>query len=171
MEPAQPGGAAVSQRRERGLDRSTPAFSMGGLPGPAPERDLARDLARRALPLAPVFLVAGAIGWGVDGALSAGYGLALVVANFVLAAALMAWSARISLALLMTAVLVGYVLRLGLITAAVLLVRDAGWVEVVPLCFTLVLAHLGLLVWESRFVSATLAFPGLKPRRETEKVA
>ena len=141
-------------------------ISMGGLTGPAPEKELARDLARRALPLAPVALVAGAIGWGLDGALSAGYGLVLVVLNFVGAAALMAWSARISLPVLMAAVLAGYVVRLGLITAAVLLVRDAGWVELVPLCFTIILAHLGLLVWEMRYVSASLAYPGLKPRRE-----
>lgn len=151
---------------------------MGPLAGPAPEKDLARDLAKRALRLAPVALVAGAVGWGLDGALSAAYGLALVVANFLLAAALMAWSARISLAVLMAAVLSGYVLRLGLLTAAVVLVRDAGWVQLVPLGFTIILAHLGLLVWEMRYVSASLAFPGLKPRtspakarRETEKVA
>jgi hypothetical protein len=154
-------------------------ISMGGLTGPAPERELARDLAKRALPLAPVALIGGAIGWGVAGALSAGYGLTLVVVNFLLAAGLMAWSAKISLPMLMTTVLVGYVLRLGLITAAVLLVRNAGWVELVPLCFTIILAHLGLLVWEMRYVSASLAYPGLKPsrtsparaRKETEKVA
>ena len=28
---------------------------------------------------------------------------------------------------------------------------------------TLVVAHLGLLFWETRYVSASLAFPGLKP--------
>jgi hypothetical protein len=99
----------------------------------------------------------------VHGSLSAGYGLVLVVCNFLLAAALMAWSARISLAALMATVLAGYVLRLGLITAAVLLVRDADWVELVPLGFTIILAHLGLLVWELRYVSASLAYPGLKP--------
>ncbi len=139
---------------------------MGPLAGPAPEKALASDLARKALPLAPVALVAGAIGWGLDGALSAGYGLLLVVLNFMVAAALMTWSARISLPMLMSAVLAGYVVRLGLLTAAVVLVRDAGWVELVPLGFTIILAHLGLLVWEMRYVSASLAFPGLKPRRE-----
>jgi hypothetical protein len=139
---------------------------MGPLTGPAPEKELARDLARKALPLAPVALAAGAIGWGLDGALSAGYGLVLVVLNFLVAAALMAWSARISLPMLMSAVLAGYVVRLGLLTAAVVFVRDAGWVELPPLGFTIVIAHLGLLVWEMKYVSASLAFPGLKPRQE-----
>jgi hypothetical protein len=30
---------------------------------------------------------------------------------------------------------------------------------------TIIVTHLGLLVWEMRFVAASLAFPGLKPRK------
>ena len=135
------------------------------LEGPAPEQQLARDLARRAVPVAPVLLVIGALGWGYDGALSTGYGVALVVLNFLLAAAFLTWAGRISLGFLMGAALGGYILRLGLLAAAVLLVRDAGWVEPVPLGLTVVSTHLGLLVWETRYVSASLAFPVLKPRK------
>ena len=131
--------------------------------GPAPEVDIAHDLARRALPVAPAAVLACGLLWGIDGALSAAYALVLVVANFLAAAALMARAARISVAMLMAAVLGGYLLRLGLLTAAVFAVRDAGWVEMVPLGLTLVATHLGLLVWEARRVSVTLAFPGLKP--------
>jgi hypothetical protein len=135
------------------------------LEGPAPEQQLARDLARRAVPVAPVLLIIGALGWGYDGAFSAGYGVALVVLNFLLAAAFLTWAGRISLGFLMGAALGGYILRLGLLAAAVLLVRDAGWVEPVPLGLTVVVTHLGLLVWETRYVSASLAFPVLKPRK------
>lgn len=131
----------------------------------APEQQLARDLARRALPVAPVLVLAGAVGWGLDGALSAAYGVVLVVANFLLAAALLTWAGRISLGMLMGAALGGYILRLGLLTAAVVLLKDASWVELLPLGLTLVVTHLGLLVWETRYVSASLAFPGLKPRK------
>jgi hypothetical protein len=60
-------------------------------------------------------------------------------------------------------VLFGYLLRLGLILLAVLLVRHAGWVKPVPLGITLIVTHLGLLVWEMKYVAASLAFPGLKP--------
>ena len=35
-----------------------------------------------------------------------------------------------------------------------------------PLAFTLVITHLGLLIWETRHVSASLAFPALKPRAQ-----
>lgn len=133
------------------------------LDGQAPEQEIARDLVRRGLPLLPVALVFGAIGWGLDGALSAGYGLVLVLANFLLAAALLTWAARISLAFLMGAALFGYVLRLGLLFAAVFPVRRASWVELLPLGLTIVVSHLGLLFWETRYVSASLAAPGLKP--------
>jgi hypothetical protein len=132
--------------------------------GPAPEIDIARDLARRALPVAPIFLVVSAVFWGVGGALSAGYAIGLVVLNFLLAAAIMAWAARISLGVLFGAVLGGYILRLALITAAFFLVKDFAWFEVLPFAFTLVITHLGLLTWETRYVSVSLAHPGLQPR-------
>src|SRR3546814_2696410 len=63
----------------------------------------------------------------------------------------------------MRAALFGFLIRLALVAAAVLLVRDAGWVEPVALGLTLVVAHLGLLFWELRFVSISLAHPDLKP--------
>ncbi|MCU1372378.1 MAG: hypothetical protein JWO77_3572, partial [Ilumatobacteraceae bacterium] len=40
---------------------------------PEVERQLAQDMVRRGLPVAPVVVAAGAIGWGLHGALSAGY--------------------------------------------------------------------------------------------------
>jgi hypothetical protein len=132
--------------------------------GPAVESAVARDLARRAVPLAPVLVGACAVVWGLHGALSSAYALVLVVANFVLAAALMTWAARISLAVLLGTVLAGYLVRLAVLTVAVLAVRGAGWVEMLPLGLTLVVAHVGLLVWEARHVSVTLAFPGLRPK-------
>ena len=135
------------------------------LSGPAPEAVLAKDLSRRAVLVAPVLLLVGLLGWGVDGALSAGYGLVLVVANVAIAAGLLAWAAPISLGAFMGAALFGYLLRLGLLFGAVVLVRDAGWVELWPLGLTLIVTHLGLLAWEARSVSLSLAFPALKPRR------
>lgn len=80
-----------------------------------------------------------------------------------MAAALLGWAARISLGLLMGVSLFGFLLRLAAISGAVLAVRHQAWVEAVPLAVTLVVSHLGLLFWETRYVSASLAFPGLKP--------
>jgi len=130
---------------------------------PAAEATIAHDLVRRGLLVAPLLVVIGAIGWGVDGALSAGFAVALVCANFLLAAALITTTARISLGLMMGAVLFGYLARLGLLFLAFWLVKDASWMALVPFGLTLVVTHLGLLLWETRYVSASLAFPALKP--------
>ena len=59
----------------------------------------------------------------------------------------------------------GYVVRMAAITGALWLAKDAGWAERAPLFGTLLVTHVGLLVWEARYVSASLAFPGLAPRR------
>jgi hypothetical protein len=131
--------------------------------GEAPEPVLARDMARRALPFAPLVIAACALGWGASGAASATYAIVLVLANLLLAAWMLSTAARISYGLLMGAALFGFLLRLGLVSAAVLLVQDAGWVEPVALGITLVVAHLGLLFWELRYVSISLAHPGLAP--------
>lgn len=139
---------------------------LRGLDGPAVERQVASDLARRGLMVTPFVVgLAGAL-FGVNGALSAAYAVGLVIANFMVAALLLSWAARISLVALAVAALGGYLLRLGLLTAAVLAVKDQPWVSMAPLALTIAITHLGLLWWETRYVSATLAFPGLKPRTQ-----
>jgi len=135
------------------------------LDGPAPELEVANDLARRAVWLAPAMLLVSGLVWGLDGAASALYAIALVVVNFLLAARIMSSTAKISLAVLYGAVLGGYVLRLALITLAFFAVKDLSWFEVIPLGLTLVVTHLVLLIWETKYVSISLAYPGLKPEQ------
>lgn len=142
--------------------RMVSVLSMHG-DGPAPEAQIVRDLVRRGAIAAPLLVGVCAAAWGVDGAWSAAYGLALVLANFSLNAWIVSVTARISYAMLMGATLFGYLIRLALVSAAVYVVRDLSWVELVPMCLTLVVAHVGLLFWELRYVSLSLAFPGLKP--------
>jgi hypothetical protein len=134
--------------------------------GPSPALAVAVDLAKRSLWLLPVVVIVSAAFWGIDGVTSTLYGLAIVVVNFLLAGYLLAVTGRISAALMAGAALFGFLLRLGLIFAAVMLVRDAGWVELVPLGVTLIVAHLVLLFWEMRHVSATLSHPGVKPKAQ-----
>jgi hypothetical protein len=134
------------------------------LDGPAPEKELAYDLLKRSAWVAPILIVGCTAIWGEQGMLSAAYAIAIVCANFALSAALLATTARISLSLMMAAALGGYLVRLGLIFLAVWLVRDAWWVDVVPLGLTLIITHLGVLFWELKHVSASLAYPGLKPK-------
>lgn len=133
-----------------------------------PEADIAKDLVRRSVWIAPALIAGSAIGWGFDGAFSAAVGVAIVVGNFLFSAALLTWGARISVGFVLGMAMFGYVIRLGIITVAVLLIKDLAWVELIPLGFTLIITHLGLLLWETKYVSASLAFPGLKPTTDLD---
>ena len=143
------------------------------LDGPATEVHVSRDMIKRGLIVAPVLIAVCAVIWGGDGAWSAAYGIALVLANFALAAAIIATTARISLGLLMAATLFGYLIRLGLIFLAVCLVKDASWISLPALGATIIVTHLGLLFWEMKYVAISLAHPVSSPparhRRHTHR--
>ena len=130
----------------------------------APERAMATDIIRRGLIGGPVLVGVCAGVWGFDGLWSSGYALGLILVNFWLAASLITWSMRISPTVLMAGVMGGYFIRLGILTGAYFLVRNTGWFEALPFVITLVAAHIVLLVWETRYVSMSLAYPGLKPQ-------
>jgi hypothetical protein len=135
---------------------------------PPVERRIAVDLARHGLLVAPaVILVAGLLR-GVDGAASAALGLTVVVLNFLAAALSLEWGARRGGNALFAVALGGFLFRMVSIVV-VLLVADAlfGWADVVVLGLTLFATHLGLLFWELRSVSFSLAAPGLQRDRPT----
>jgi hypothetical protein len=121
------------------------------------------DMVKRGVIVAPVLIAISAAIWGADGAWSCAYAIGIVLVNFLLSAALISWAARISLGALMAATLFGYLFRLGLVFLAVYVVRDAGWISLPAVGATIIVTHLGLLVWELRYVSISLAYPGLKP--------
>ena len=137
----------------------------------APELEIAQDLARRSLWLLPIAIAVGALGWGVDGAVSAAFGSILAVVNLVVAALIIARAGRRSSHVLMAAILGGFFLRFAVLTVAALLLRQLSWIEQTPLLFTMLVMHLVLLVWETRYVSLSLAYPGLKPTPPRRKVA
>jgi ATP synthase I subunit len=133
------------------------------LDGPAPEIDVSKDIGKRGLIAAPVIVAISLVIWGTAGAWSSAYGTAIVLANFLLSAAIIATTARISLSLMMGAVMFGYLIRLGLIFIAVWFVKDASWISLPALGATIIVTHLGLLGWELKYVAISLAHPGLKP--------
>lgn len=135
------------------------------LDGASPEVEISRDMIRRGLIAAPVLIAICGVIWGMHGVWSCAYGVALVLVNFAIAAGLIAFTARISLGLMMGAILFGYLIRLGLVLLAFVLVKDASWMSRPALGLTVIVTHLGLLVWELKYVAASLAFPGLKPTR------
>jgi hypothetical protein len=135
------------------------------LDGPSPEVEVSTDMIKRGLLVAPALIAVCAVIWGADGAWSSAYGIAIVLANFALAALFISTAAKISLGLMMAATLFGYLVRLALIFVAVWLVVDASWISFPALGSTIIITHLGLLFWEMKYVALSLSAPGLKPTR------
>jgi len=133
------------------------------LVGTSPAVEIARDIVRRGLMVSPLAIAFGFVIGGTNGALSVGFGLGIVLVNFLLSASSLGLAAKVSFNTMMFAALAGFAIRLGLVTVAVLAVKDQSWVDLVALGLTLVVSHLGLLGWEARFVSGSLAFPALAP--------
>lgn len=134
---------------------------------PAPiEMQIARDIARKGAIVAPALAIAlGAWrGWGA--AIAVGLAFVVVIANLVLGAALATWASRISSTAIAGAALGGYLVRLGVLLAALFAVRALAFVDFEVFAYTLIAAQLGLLFWEMRAVSLSLAAPGLRPRKE-----
>jgi len=123
------------------------------------------DMVKRAVFVTPLLAAIAAMIWDGPGATSALFAVGLVIVNFLLAAALVSGAARISVGLVMAATLFGYLIRLGLILVAFLLVRDANWISRPALGATIIVTHLGLLVWELKYVAISLAHAGIKPAR------
>jgi hypothetical protein len=141
------------------------AFSMSApMPGPAPEVSVSNDMIKRGVIVAPVLIAICGLIWGMNGAWSSAYAIALVLVNFALASGIVAFTAKISLQVMMGGIMFGYLLRLGLIFLAVYLVKDAGWISLPALGATIIVTHLGLLIWELKYVAMSLAYPGLKPK-------
>ncbi len=141
------------------------------LPVPDVERDIVRDMLRRGLPAAPVIVLVSWMIGGTDIAASVAYAIAIVAVNLVLAAWSLGWAARISPTALMATALGGFLVRMGLLTVAVMVVKERDWVSLPALAITVLLTHLALLFWETRYVSASLAYPALKPRQQEARTS
>jgi hypothetical protein len=139
-------------------------------PAPEVERELATDMLRRGVWFAPGIIVVATLIWGTQGASSAVLAIALVAVNLMLAAIGLSWAAKRSFNTIMAMSLGGFAVRMGLLTAVLLAVRHASWVDMTALGILVLGTHLGLLAWEMRYVSASLAFPGLKPTTTKEVI-
>ncbi len=135
---------------------------------PPVERRIATDLVRHGLMVAPVIVLVAGLLRGVDGAASAALGLGVLVLNFFAAALTLEWGARRGGNVLFAVALGGFLFRMMSILVVILVAQALfGWVDVVVLALTLFVTHLGLLFWELRSVSFSLAAPGLQRDRLT----
>jgi hypothetical protein len=128
------------------------------------ETELVNDMLKRAAPIAPAVIIVAAVLAGSAGAWSAVLALTVVAVNFLLAAGSLSWAARVSPVALMATAFAGFLARMGLVTAVILAVRHTSWINLSAFAITILASHLGLLFWETRYVGASLAFPGVKPK-------
>ena len=142
------------------------SFSFN-VPPPSTERiesRIAVDLAKKAAIVSPFVVVALGIWRGPDAALGGALALGIVIANFLLSAALLGWTAHHAPHALAGVAMLSFLGRLVLITLIGVGIKALGVVDWPVFCFTLIASYLVLLFWELRSISLTLAYPGLKPR-------
>ena len=116
------------------------------------EANLARHIARRAGIVGPIVVAGAGYVRGVDGAIAAAVGVAIVVANFLLSGTLLSAAATISLTLYHAAALIGFLLRLVLITVVMLLVAHMFEIDRVAFGVAAVVSYLVLLTLEAAAV-------------------
>ena len=141
---------------------ATHAVNPSG-PPVAYEGEIARDLVRRMLLVAPVVLLVAGVFRGLEGLVSAAIGLVLVALNFLAAARSITWVAQRSPGAVMGVMLGGFIVRIGILFAVALALENVWWIDVPVLVLTVAVVHISLLTWETRHVSLTLGAPGLKP--------
>jgi hypothetical protein len=121
---------------------------------PAPDRRpieaiIGTNTARRAIVVAPILAVAFGLLRGWPGAVAALVGVAIVVVNFVFGGYLLSYAAGVSLSLYHAAALVGFFVRLGLITLSMLVIAGITDIDRLALGLSVVVSYLALLSWET----------------------
>lgn len=138
------------------MDTEAPDVSPGFQPAPGtPNIEAAIGFAtvRRSVIVGPLLIATFSIFAGLRGGLSAAAGVAVVVANFILAGLILSRAAAISLKLYHAAALFGFFLRLALITFVMLLIAKLVDVDRVAMGISAVVSYLVLLSWEAVAVS------------------
>jgi hypothetical protein len=129
------------------------------------EREIALDIVRRGLLVAPLVVLVLGLARGWAGALGAAIALAVVCANFLASAWVIDRLSRLGPNALFAGVMVGWIMRMAIVVVVLLVCRQSDAIDFPVLGFTIFGTHLGLLFWEAKHVSLTLGAPGLRPRR------
>ena len=116
---------------------------------PPVELHLVRSLVRRAALVGPLAVVLFGLLRGLDGAVAAAVGVVLVCGYYLLSGALMSWLARISLGAYHAGALFGFVARLGLMVATMLVVATLFDVDRTALGLSVIATYMVLLLWEA----------------------
>jgi len=131
------------------------------------ERDIARDLVKHGLVVAPFAVGLGALLKGRAGAVGVAAAIGVVLLNYLIAGTAQSWAAaKDSPGLLGGTVLVSLILRFVVVVVALSLLRNRTFLDFATFGIAIVVSHLGLLAWEAKSVQLSLAFPGLKPGKD-----
>jgi hypothetical protein len=131
-----------------------PAARYSPAPGDRPvEFIIAKKTAFRAIFVAPVLIAIFGMTSGMAGAIAAAVGVAIVAVNFLLAGYVLSAAARVSLGLYHAAALFGFLIRLGLIMATVLIIASVTDVDRLALGISAIASYFILLVWEAVAIS------------------
>lgn len=109
------------------------------------EAVLAKHIVSRAVFVGPVLVAIFWLTRGWDGAWSSALGVAVVIGNFLLAGWILSISARMSLAAYHAAALIGFLLRLGLLTLTMILIASLVPIDRLAFGITAVVAYLVLI--------------------------
>ena len=128
-------------------------MTVGVEHGPPIEANLARDTVARGIYLGPALIIVFGLLRSWEGAWSAALGVAIVIANLLLAGAILSISLRISLQAYHAAALIGFILRLVLFVGAVYLIASLVDVDRIAFGVSAVIAYLAMLAWEAVSIS------------------
>lgn len=117
------------------------------------EAIIGKNIVKRAWWVAPILIIVFGITGGWLGALSAAIGVAIVVVNFLLGGYLLSSAARVSLGMYHAAALVGFFIRLALITLTMVLILNVMEVDRVAFGISAVVSYFALLSLEAIAVS------------------
>ncbi len=113
------------------------------------EAIIGRNIAKRAVIVAPLIVIVFAITGGLLAAVSSAVGIAIVVVNFVLGGYILATAAGVSLGMYHAAALFGFFIRLGLITLTMVLIVNMVDIDRVAMGVSVVVSYLVLLSLEA----------------------
>ena len=146
------------------VEAVTPSKSTASTPY---ERDIARDLVKHGLIVAPFAVGVGALAEGWAGAAAVAVALGVVLVNYLIAGTAQSWAAsKNSPGLLGGTILVSLIVRMVVVIVALSVLRHRSFLNYPTFGIAIVVSYIGLLAWEAKSVQLSLAFPGLKPGKD-----
>ena len=121
-----------------------------------PERELIRRTLPFALPAVVVAFVAGSLLRDAQAGWSAAIGVAVVFANFTAHGLSLAWAGAISPTMVYAVALGGFVVRLGVVVATIVLLRQFAWFSMGAFLAGLVPTTIALLAAEMKILSGRM---------------